>query len=121
MTKNSKTLLITLPLSETDLAKYVEAMGGDEPLLCDRVAIENALMAVGVPAHDSAPVATTLGTLREPVPCVRQSDHLAKLAERDAEIVRLKRDMEAASYHARIGAWSRAHLILEKALKGPEA
>ena len=53
--------------------------------------IEDALVAIGTPVTGGdLPVITTLGTLRDPVPCVRQSDALAKIAEKDAEITQLR-------------------------------
>lgn len=83
--------------------------------------------AIGTPIQPCAdiPVIATLGTLRDPVPCVRQSDALAKLAEKDAEIARL-RDIfgvvrsyitEAPSFIAKRGALD----AIEEALKGGAA
>lgn len=42
---------------------------------------------------DGIPVITTLGTLRDPVPCVRQSDAQANIAALEAEVVQLRNDL----------------------------
>ena len=55
------------------------------------------------------------------IPLVRQSDALAELAEKDAVIGRYREAMEEAREYARKGSWSRAHVALHKALKGPAA
>ncbi|NHN85769.1 hypothetical protein GOB93_14120 [Acetobacter musti] len=52
--------------------------------------IEDAIRAIGTPVADDVPVVTTLGTVRDPVPCVRQSDHLAALVKARAENERLR-------------------------------
>lgn len=99
-------------LNETQIAK-----------LCNpKRSMTESLLAIGTPVTGGdMPVITTLGTLRDPVPCVRQSDALAKLAEKDAEIARYREAMEEAQEYARKGSWSRAHVALHKAMKGPEA
>ncbi|MBO1325381.1 hypothetical protein K2X14_11420 [Acetobacter sp. TBRC 12305] len=75
-------------LSETQIAKIFNPK---------RTMIES-LLAIGTPLQDGdLPVVTTLGTLRDPVPCVRQSDAQAAIAAVQAENEQLR---EALS-HAR--------------------
>lgn len=81
MTEKITGVFVKLPLDEAQIMKlYDPKRSGNENLI-----------AIGTPVPGWVmPVTTTLGTLRDPVPCVRQADALAKLAEKDAEIARLR-------------------------------
>ena len=116
-------VFVRLPLDEAQIMKlYDPKRSGNENLI-----------DIGTPVTGwEMPVITTLGTLRDPVPCVRQSDALAKLAEKDAEIARMAAEIawirgrleavrscltEAPAFVSNCGALE----VTEEALKGPEA
>lgn len=88
MTKEVKGVFVRLPLSEESEDQFdtFYGMGGS---------LEMAIVNLGAPVTgDDIPVVTTLGTLRDPVPCVRQSDAKALIAALEAEVVRLRETMK---------------------------
>lgn len=113
-------VFVRLPFSGTERERILDEVEVDPDT------VEESLLAIGAPVTDGglevyhAPIVITENGA-ERIPLVRQSDALAKLAEKDEEIARYREAMEDAREYARKGSWSRAHVALHKALKDPEA
>ena len=74
-------VFVRLPLSNEQIGK----------LLAPISTLDGRLLSIGTPVQTrELTVVTTLGTLRDPIPCVRHSDAQAQIAARDAEIGRLR-------------------------------
>lgn len=106
MTKEIKGVFVRLPISD-DQAREMYAAYCKEYDNSSRAtrgtATQAAIMSIGTPVTgDDIPVVTTIGTLRDPVPCVRQSDAQAKIAalevgvaQRDQSIEKLEDELSA--------------------------
>lgn len=144
MTSDVKAVFVRLPLSASDRRlvrlSYSGSMNSDE-------AFDKALIAIGIPVASgelevvgyvsensiclmTEQDACSIHLLREhersfDTGLVRQSDHLAALAQRDAEIARLREALRWITYTAHdLPEFMRVEIMLEwaeKALKGPEA
>ncbi|OUI98770.1 hypothetical protein HK15_13030 [Acetobacter orientalis] len=136
-------VFVRLPLSEEQLGLMVDAAAFGQP----DDSHDKALTAIGTPVAGGAldVVAYTspedIRRVRKgksgdiygaekwegsddcvfTIPLVRQSDAQAQIASLEAEVVMLREAMEAAKGYARLGSWSRAHVVLHKALKGGAA
>lgn len=81
MTQKPTGVFVRLPLSNEQLGKLLAPIG----------TLNERMISIGAPVTGGdIPVITTLGTLRDPVPCVRQSDAQAHIAALEAEVVRLR-------------------------------
>ena len=80
MSEDIKGVFVQLPLSDERREVFVTEMDcGAE--------VEQAILAIGTPVTGGdIPVITTLGTLRDPVPCVLQSDAQAHIAAIEADV-----------------------------------
>ncbi|MGO2959308.1 MAG: hypothetical protein ACTIDN_09765 [Acetobacter sp.] len=141
MTDKPTGVFVRLPLSEEQLknvdrlAQEISENNSENEWRFHRhyvAACEELITAIGNPVTSADMlVITILGTLRDPVPCVRQSDALAKLAEKDAEIARLREIlslftayeslMDAGEDVAAMEAYANLQLKVQEALKGPES
>jgi hypothetical protein len=85
-------VFVRLPLSEVAQELLVDAAAFGKP----DDSHDKAILAIGTPVTGGdIPVITTLGTLRDPIPCVRQSDAQAQMAALEAEVVRLRGALES--------------------------
>jgi hypothetical protein len=91
MSEEPTGVFVRLPLSDEQRMTANEA-----PYKKDRKgsALEASILSIGTPVTGGdIPVITTLGTLRDPIPCVRQSDAQAQMAALEAEVVRLRAEI----------------------------
>lgn len=111
-------VFVRLPLTNEQLGKLLAPTG----------TLNERLISIGTPVTgDDIPVITMLGTLRDPIPCVRQSDHLAALASLQGEVGRLREYYEASEAINKVGILEATPEMYDresrarKALKGQEA
>ncbi|WP_140385698.1 DUF4398 domain-containing protein, partial [Acetobacter senegalensis] len=113
MTDKPTGVFVRLPLSDEQVLRVLDSYTGDRE--DTNAAMQKTILSIGTPVDSSVPIMAHIpsGDLRNFVSegrnhklvtvlsksaspaytsLVRQSDHLAKLAERDAEIARLKAD-----------------------------
>lgn len=92
MITKPKAVVVRLPLSADQEETLFE--------ISERDCLNSAIAAIGTPvAGDDIPIITVLGTVRDPVPCVLQSDAQAAkaaLADAQAENVQLREALEGA-------------------------
>lgn len=149
MTQPYKGIYIPLPLTPEMVTQFVEALGGDEPLACDAIALGNVLDAIGTPVAGGE--LTSCGSVKwyqdevDPilesynpqlfeigvsVRIVTLAYHQAALAAAQAEIVRLRAENDKMQRIAYSGRGTLTHTIHSparfadeerKALKDPEA
>lgn len=87
-------VFVRLPLSEEQIVSISGWIPGSREELRNEV-LPSIFSIIGTPVADGElAVVTTLGTLRDPIPLVRQSEAQAQIAARDAEIVRLREALD---------------------------